>query len=165
MSSTAGNVSADEPLIKSTVGIIRALPLSGPGSSLSDALYSQICQLLVEGKTIYQVSLETGVSDYTIKGIKRQIRDEIPDWKKNVSRRLEEVISELVDSLEDDLHNNRLSPDRKAIAIGILVDKREKLREGVRVDLTQKITTESSQAFSKKLNEWVASLRVTSNSA
>ena len=97
-----------------------------------------------------------------MKGIKRQIRKELPDWKKNVSRRLEEVISDLVDSLEDDLHNSRLSPDRKAIAIGILVDKREKLREGMRVDLTQKVTTESSQAFSRRLNEWMTSLSITS---
>ena len=145
--------------------IKRLPPSSGPGSSLTGTSYSEICRLLIDGNTIHKIQTLTGVSDYTIKGIKRQIREELPDWKKNVSRRLEEVISDLVDSLEDDLHNSRLSPDRKAIAIGILVDKREKLREGVRVDLTQKVTTESSQSFSKKLNEWVASLRVTSNSA
>lgn len=142
--------------------IKRLTPSSGPGSSLTGTVYSQICQLLIEGNTIHKIQTLTGVSDYTIKGIKRQIRDELPDWKKNVSRRLEEVISDLVDSLEDDLHNNRLSPDRKAIGIGILVDKREKLREGMRVDLTQKVTTESSQAFSRRLNEWMTSLSITS---
>ena len=137
-------------------------PSSGPGSSLTATSYSEICRLLIEGNTIHKIQTLTRVSDYTIKGIKRQIRDELPDWKKNVSRRLEEVISDLVDSLEDDLHNSRLSPDRKAIAIGILVDKREKLREGMRVDLTQKVTSETSQAFSRRLNEWMTSLSITS---
>ena len=142
--------------------IKRLPPSSGPGSSLTGTSYSEICRLLIEGNTIHKIQNLTGVSDYTIKGIKRQIREELPDWKKNVSRRLEEVISDLVDSLEDDLHNNRLSPGRKAIAIGILVDKREKLREGMRVDLTQKVTSETSQAFSRRLNEWMTSLSITS---
>ncbi len=142
--------------------IKRLTPSSGPGSSLTATSYSEICRLLIEGNTIHKIQTLTRVSDYTIKGIKRQIRDELPDWKKNVSRRLEEVISDLVDSLEDDLHNSRLSPDRKAIAIGILVDKREKLREGMRVDLTQKVTSETSQAFSRRLNEWMTSLSITS---
>ena len=137
-------------------------PLSGPGSSLSDSSYSEICRLLIEGNTIHKIQTLTGVSDYTIKGIKRQIRDEIPDWKKNISRRMEEIITDLVDSLENDLRNNRLSPDRKAIAIGILADKREKLGDSLRLELTSRVTTESSQAFYRRLNEWIASLTVKS---
>ena len=42
------------------------------------------------------------------------------------------------------------------------VDKREKLREGMRVDLTQKVITESVQAFSRRLKEWMISLSMTS---
>ena len=138
----------------------RLTPSSGPGSSLSDSSYSEICRLLIDGNTIHKIQTLTGVSDYTIKGIKRQIRDEIPDWKKNISRRMEEVITELVDSLEDDLRSDRLSPDRKAIAIGILVDKREKLGDNVRIDLTNRVTAESSRDFSNRLNEWMATLTV-----
>lgn len=138
----------------------RNSPYAGPGSSLSASSYSQICRMLINGNTIHQICEQTAVSDYTIKGIKRQIRDEIPDWKKNISRRMEEVITALVDSLESDLRNDRLSPDRKAIAIGILVDKREKLGDSVRADLTSKVTAESSQVFSRRLNEWVASLAI-----
>ena len=138
-------------------------PSSGPGSSLSDSSYAEICRLLIDGNTIHKIQTLTGVSDYTIKGIKRQIRDEIPDWKKNISRRMEEIITDLVDSLEGDLRNNRLSPDRKAIAIGILVDKREKMGDSVRLDLTSRVTTESSQAFYRRLSEWVASLTVKSS--
>ena len=145
---------------KSTEAPDRLIPLSGPGSSLSPSCYSEICHQLVKGKTIHQICAQTGVSDYTIKGIKRQIREEIPDWKKNISRRMEEVITELVDSLEEDLRSDRLSPDRKAIAIGILVDKREKLGDSVRIDLTNRVTAESSQNFSKRLNEWMATLTV-----
>ena len=129
---------------------------------MSDSSYSEICRLLIEGNTIHKIQTLTGVSDYTIKGIKRQIRDEIPDWKKNISRRMEEIITDLVDSLENDLRNNRLSPDRKAIAIGILADKREKLGDSLRLELTSRVTTESSQAFYRRLNEWIASLTVKS---
>ena len=78
--------------------IKRLTPSSGPGSSLTATSYSEICRPLIEGNTIHKIQTLTRVSDYTIKGIKRQIRDELPDWKKNVSRRLEEVISDLVDS-------------------------------------------------------------------
>ena len=74
---------------------------------------------------------------------------------------MEEVITELVDSLESDLRNNRLSPDRKAIAIGILVDKREKMGDSVRLDLTSRVNAETSQDFSRRLNEWMATLTVT----
>ena len=73
---------------------------------------------------------------------------------------MEEVITELVDSLENDLRNDRLSPDRKAIAIGILVDKREKMGDSVRLDLTSRVTAETSQDFSKRLNEWMATLTI-----
>lgn len=139
-------------------------PTSGPGSTLSDFVYSKICTLLIEGETIHMISLQTGISDYTIKGIKRRIADQIPDWKKNTTGRMERLITELLDSLSDDLKNNRLSPDRKAIAIGILTDKREKLGEGVRVDLTHKVSTKSSQTFSIKLNEWMESIGVASSS-
>lgn len=139
-------------------------PISGPGSTLSDFVYSKICALLIEGETIHMISVQTGISDYTIKGIKSRIADQIPDWKKNTTGRMERLITELLDSLSDDLKNNRLSPDRKAIAIGILTDKREKLGEGVRLDLTHKVSNEASQTFSIKLNEWMESIGVASSS-
>ena len=138
----------------------RLPPSKGPGSSLCPSSYSEICNLLIKGKTIHQICAQTKVSDYTIKGIKKHIRDQIPDWKKNISRRMEEVITELVDSLESDLRNDRLSPDRKAIAIGILVDKREKMGDSVRLDLTSRVTAETSQDFSRRLNKWMATLTV-----
>lgn len=142
----------------------KAPPSSGPGSSLTSNSYSEICRLLIEGNTIHKIQTQTGISDYTIKGIKSRIADQIPDWKKNTTGRMERLITELLDSLSDDLKNNRLSPDRKAIAIGILTDKREKLGEGVRVDLTHKVSTKSSQTFSIKLNEWMESIGVASSS-
>ena len=74
---------------------------------------------MIAGESLQKVSLETGVSDYTVKAIKGRIRDEIPDWKKNTSRKMEKLITELLESLQNDLTEGRLSPDRKAIAIGI----------------------------------------------
>lgn len=100
------------------------------------------------------------MSDYTVKGIKRQVRDEIPDWKKNTSRKLEEIISELIDSIQCDLLNNKLSPDRKAIAVGILMDKRERLAQSDRSVVNNKVTAECSVNFSEKLHEWMASLTI-----
>ena len=137
---------------KSTEAPDRLIPLSGPGSSLSPSCYSEICHQLVKGKTIHQICAQTGVSDYTIKGIKRQIREEIPDWKKNIPQRIEKVITELLDSLQGDLRDDQLSPERKAISIGIFVDKRVKLVDSFCLDLSSKVTSESSQFFLKRVN-------------
>ncbi|MDA7618380.1 hypothetical protein N8703_03685 [Verrucomicrobia bacterium] len=133
-------------------------PTTGPGSTLSDFVYSKICTLLIEGETIHMISLQTGISDYTVKGIKSRIADQIPDWKKNTKGRMERLITELLDSLSDDLQNNRLCPDRKAIAIGILMDKREKLVSRTDTAMIERLQTEDPINFSTKLEEWLSGL-------
>ena len=136
----------------------RRAPAKGPGSTLSDRLYSRVCDHLIAGESLQKVSLETGVSDYTVKAIKGRIRDEIPDWKKNTSRKMEKLITELIESLQNDLTEGRLSPDRKAIAIGILIDKREKLCNGTRRVNNSTPDVEGSLLFSQKLRNWISSL-------
>ena len=131
-------------------------PEKGIGSRLSDEVYEKVCQDLIDGKSIITVALAHSVSNSTVQTIKKSIKDHIPDWKQRTSNKLGEIISELADSLHQDLREGRLSPDKKSVSIGILSDKKRDLDGEKTVIEHRKV--DSKEDFRKQMDAYLDSL-------
>ena len=131
-------------------------PQKGIGSRLSDEVYEKVCQDLIDGKSLITVALAHSVSNSTVQTIKKSIKDQIPDWKQRTSNKLGEIISELADSLHQDLREGRLSPDKKSVSIGILSDKKRDL-DGEKTVIEHR-RVDSEEDFRKRMDDYLSSL-------
>lgn len=131
-------------------------PSKGPGSSLSDDVYNNVCKQLIEGRSLTDVAHQNSIARSTVDCIKETIRSQIPTWKQRNSAKLGDLISELIDSLHQDLREGRLSADKKSITIGILADKKEKL-DGDHTVIEHR-TVSSGEDFSRRMAEYLGSL-------
>jgi len=132
-------------------------PDRGPGSTLSDEVYNKVCQGLIEGHSLTTVGLEAGVGRNLVNAIKERIRGSMPDWKKRTSRRMGELITELCDSLADDLRQGKLSPDRKSVHLGILADKKSAIDGDRTVTVEHKRVT-SGEDFERRIRDYLSGL-------
>lgn len=131
-------------------------PEKGPGSSLSDEQYNQVCQDLIEGYSLTSVAHRNSIARASAQSIKETIRSQIPDWKQRTSAKLSDLITEMVDSLHEDLRNGKLSPDRKSVTIGILSDKKRDL-DGEKTVIEHR-RVDSEDDFRKKMDDYLSSL-------
>jgi len=90
------------------------------------------------GETIHQICSQTGVSDYTIKGKNAKSGTRYMTGKRTFPKGSRKSLPNSSIAFRGDLRNDQLSPDRKAISIGVFVDKREKLGDSVCADLSAK---------------------------
>lgn len=131
-------------------------PEKGPGSSLSDEQYNQVCQDLIDGYSLTSVGQRNDISRVTAHSIKEGIRDQIPDWKQRTSAKLSDLIAEMVDSLHQDLREGKLNPDKKSVSIGILSDKKRDL-DGEKTVIEHR-RVDSADDFRKKMDDYLSSL-------
>lgn len=131
-------------------------PERGPGSSLSQEKYDQVCSDLIEGKSLISIGVEHSLAKSTVQTIKETIKDHIPDWKQRTSTKLGEIITEMAESLHQDLREGRLSPDKKSISIGILSDKKRDL-DGEKTVIEHR-RVDSEQDFRRRMDDYLASL-------
>ena len=131
-------------------------PEKGIGSRLTDEQYNQVCQDLIDGKSIITVALTHSVANSTVQTIKATIKDHIPDWKQRTSNKLGEIISDMADSLHQDLLSGKLSPDKKSISIGILTDKKRDL-DGEKTVIEHR-RVDSEEDFRRRMDDYLASL-------
>lgn len=131
-------------------------PERGPGSSLSQEKYDQVCSDLIEGKSLISIGVEHSLAKSTVQTIKETIKDHIPDWKQRTSTKLGEIITEMAESLHQDLREGRLSPDKKSISIGILSDKKRDL-DGERTVIEHR-RVDSEEDFRRRMDDYLASL-------
>ena len=145
---SAGENAGDKPQFKS--------PEKGPGSSLSDEQYNQVCQDLIDGYSLTSVGHRNNIARASAQSIKETIRSQIPDWKQRTSAKLSDLITEMVDSLHEDLREGKLSPDRKSVTIGILSDKKRDLDGEKTVIEHRKV--DSEEDFRRRMDDYLASL-------
>ena len=131
-------------------------PEKGPGSSLSEEKYDQVCQDLIDGKSMMRIGVEHSLAKSTVQTIRESIKDRIPDWKQRTSAKLGEIITELAESLHQDLLEGRLSPDKKSVSIGILSDKKRDLDGEKTVIEHRKV--DSEEDFRKRMDAYLDSL-------
>ena len=131
-------------------------PERGPGSSLSQEKYDQVCSDLIEGKSLISIGVEHSLAKSTVQTIKETIKDHIPDWKQRTSTKLGEIITEMAESLHQDLREGRLSPDKKSISIGILSDKKRDL-DGEKTVIEHR-RVDSEEDFRRRMDDYLASL-------
>ena len=153
-SKSSGDGDGDD---ESAVALTFTSPDRGPGSTLSDEVYNKVCQGLIAGHSLTTVGLEAGVGRNLVNTIKERIRGSIPNWKKRTSRMMGELITELCDSLADDLRQGKLSPDRKSVHLGILSDKKSALDGDRTLTIEHKRVT-SGEDFEKRIRDYLSGL-------
>ncbi len=123
---------------------------------MSDEQYNQVCQDLIEGYSLTSVAHRNNIARASAQSIKETIRSQIPDWKQRTSAKLSDLITEMVDSLHQDLREGKLSPDKKSVTIGILSDKKRDLDGEKTVIEHRKV--DSEEDFRKRMDAYLDSL-------
>lgn len=131
-------------------------PEKGIGSRLTQEQYSQVCQDLIDGYSLTSVAHRNNIARASAQSIKETIRSQIPDWKQRTSAKLSDLITEMVDSLHEDLRDGKLSPDKKSVTIGILSDKKRDL-DGEKTVIEHR-RVDSEDDFRKKMDDYLSSL-------
>ena len=132
-------------------------PERGAGSSLTDEQYNALCLDLVAGKSIVATCTDHSVAKSTAQAIRESIRDQIPSWKERTSAQLGGIISELAESIADDLRSGKLSADKKPVAFGILIDKKFAL-DGDNVSVIRHEKGDSGANFAENFAAYLQSL-------
>jgi hypothetical protein len=154
----ADGVGSKKNLLKTPPRELRfKAPERGAGSSLSDEQYNALCLDLVAGKSIVATCTDHEVAKSTAQAIRESIRDQIPSWKERTSAKLGGIISELADSIQDDLRSGKLSADKKPVAFGILIDKKFAL-DGDNVSVIRHEKGDSGANFAENFNKYLESL-------
>ena len=133
-------------------------PIKGPGSSLSDRAYNQVCRDLIDGFSLTITATRNQIARQSVASIKASIADRVPHWKQSTSRKMGDLITQFMHSLEDDLNKGKLSPDRKSITIGILSDKKRDLDGDNNITITHK-KANSDNDFHQKMDDYLNSLK------
>ena len=115
-----------------------------------------MCQDLIDGKSMMRIGVEHSLAKSTVQTIRESIKDRIPDWKQRTSAKLGEIITELAESLHQDLLEGRLNPDKKSVSIGILSDKKRDLDGEKTVIEHRKV--DSEEDFRRRMDDYLSSL-------
>lgn len=154
----ADDVGSKKNLLEKTEDYEFKAPIKGAGSTLSDKAYNQVCKDLVEGYSLTAVAQRNCLGRQSVVNIKENIRDRIPNWKQSTSRKMGDLITRMMDSLEDDLINGRLNPDRKSIHIGILAQRKGEIDGDKNITITHR-KEPSDNDFHQKMDAYLNSLK------
>jgi len=154
----ADSVGSKKILLEKTEDYEFKSPIKGAGSTLSDKAYNQVCKDLVEGYSLTAVAQRNCLGRQSVVNIKENIRDRIPNWKQSTSRKMGDLITRMMDSLEDDLINGRLNPDRKSIHIGILAQRKGEIDGDKNITITHR-KEPSDNDFKQNMNAYLDSLK------
>ena len=152
------NVGSKTNLLEKTEEYEFKSPVKGAGSTLSDKAYNQVCKDLVEGYSITAVAQRNCLGRQSVVNIKENIRDRIPNWKQSTSRKMGDLITQLMGSLEEDLINGRLNPDRKSIHICILSQRKQEIDGDKNITITHR-KEPSNNDFHQKMDAYLNSLK------
>jgi len=155
---SADDVGSKKNLLEKTEEYEFKSPLKGAGSTLSDKAYNQVCKDLIEGYSLTAVAQRNCLGRQSVVNIKENIRDRIPNWKQSTSRKMGDLITRMMDSLEDDLINGRLNPDRKSIHIGILAQRKGEIDGDKNITITHR-KEPSDNDFHQKMDAYLDSLK------
>lgn len=155
---SADDVGSKRNLLQKTEEYEFKSPLKGPGSSLSDRAYNQVCRDLIDGFSLTITATRNQIARQSVASIKASIADRVPHWKQSTSRKMGDLITQFMHSLEDDLNKGKLSPDRKSITIGILSDKKRDLDGDNNITITHK-KANSDNDFHQKMDAYLDSLK------
>ena len=155
---SADDVVSKRNLLEKTEEYEFKSPLKGPGSSLSDRAYNQVCRDLIDGFSLTITATRNQIARQSVASIKASIADRVPHWKQSTSRKMGDLITQFMHSLEDDLNKGKLSPDRKSITIGILSDKKRDLDGDNNITITHK-KANSDNDFHQKMDAYLNSLK------
>lgn len=94
-------------------------------------VYREIVRLRVEGQSIRGIKRMCKVHHRTVEAVMVREGETIDTLKKELGARCFRVSGQLLESIEEDVENNKLKPEAKAVAFGIIAEKAQLLTGGV----------------------------------
>lgn len=94
-------------------------------------IYKEIVRLLAEGASVRSIKRRCKVHHKTIEQVRLREGETIDTLKKEIGGRSFGVARMLLESIEEDVMEDRIKPEAKAITLGILIEKGQLLTGGV----------------------------------